>query len=106
MDQKNQASGGLSTPPFLLNMDMFGSALPTFNLKGKTEIRTACGGTVSLMIIYITFLFASLKLVHLVTKHGPLVNSFEIADAYGFEDIFSSADENFMLAVSLEDYFT
>ena len=48
-----------------------------------------------MIIIYITFMFALLKFVHLVTKHSPQVNSFEVADAYTTDDVFRPAGENF-----------
>ena len=80
---------------FLQGADIFGTQLPAFNLKGKSEVRTAFGGTVSVIIIYITFMFALLKFVQLMTKHNPLVNMYEIADAFTTDDVFSPADENF-----------
>ena len=80
---------------FLKKADIFGTQLPAFNLKGQSQVRTIFGGTFSVIIIYITFMFAMLKFVHLMTKHGPQVNSFELADAYSTDDVFRPADENF-----------
>ena len=54
---------------FISKLDIFGKAVPAFNIKGRGKVDTVCGGLASLFIIYITFLYASLKLMHLNSKH-------------------------------------
>ena len=79
-------------PKVLLTLDMFGAPLPTFNLKGEEKVRTHCGGCTSLIIIYVTFLFATLKLQHLLSKHNPTVNTFVQRDALDENEIWSGED--------------
>ena len=40
---------------------MFGAALPTFNIGGKTKTSSHFGGCVSLLVMLLTFLFSTLK---------------------------------------------
>ena len=56
--------------------DFYGAPLPSFNIKGEDSIKSNCGGCVSLVIMYVTFIFAILKLQHLLDRHNPIINSF------------------------------
>ena len=51
---------------FLKGLDMFGKQTPQLNVRGESEVRTNFGGVVSLFILFITFLFASHKMLQLV----------------------------------------
>ena len=83
-------------PNMLLTLDMFGSPLPSFNIKGEDTVRTHFGGCVSFIIMFVAFLFATLKLQHLLSRHNPSVNYFVERDAYDGEFIWSGEDfENF-----------
>ena len=69
--EKQQTIG---LPRCLKELDMFGESIPSFNLRGKTKVKSFTGGSVSLVIIYIVILFAALKLMHLFSKHNPSIN--------------------------------
>ena len=64
--QKPQPTSKVALPRMLLTMDMFGEPLPTFNIKGESDVRTHCGGCISITIIYIVFYFAAVKMQHLL----------------------------------------
>ena len=64
------------------------------------------GGGVSLVIVITTFLFASLKFVHLVSRSNPNVSMHIETDAYGADDKLVTYEEKFMMAVAVEEYFT
>ena len=92
-------------PKMLLTLDMFSAPLPVFNLKGRESVRTYCGGCVSLVIMYVTFLFALLKLQHLLSKHNPTVNTFTEHAAFGESDVWTGEENNdFMMAFTVVDY--
>lgn len=94
-------------PSMLLTLDMFGAGIPAFNVMGKDQVRTHCGGCLSLVILSVTFLFATLKLQHLLSRHNPSVNTFVEKDAFDDSDIWLGTDnEDFMLAVTVVDYAT
>ena len=82
----------LGLPRMLLTLDMFGSPLPAFNVRGEQSVRTHCGGCVSLLIMYLTFIFATLKLQHLMSKHNPSVNYFVERDAFDESDVWDGED--------------
>ena len=52
-------------------IDLFGAAIPQFNLQGKDEVRTATGGFFSLLVIITSLMFAILKLEHLLSRKSP-----------------------------------
>ena len=47
---------------FLKNIDIFGKQTPQLNIRGQNKIKTHLGGCITLIILIITFLFASLKM--------------------------------------------
>ena len=59
--QKPELPCGVVLPKILQTMDMFGEPLPTFNIKGKSEVRTHCGGCLSMALIFTVIMFATLK---------------------------------------------
>ena len=46
----------------LKSADIFGADLPGFNLRGKESVQTSCGAIMTIFIVALSFLFASLKL--------------------------------------------
>ena len=51
-------------------------------------------------------MFALHKFTHLILKHNPQVNSYEVKDAFGDDYRFETSESDFMLAVAMEDYNT
>lgn len=76
----------------LLTLDMFKEPLPAFNIEGEGHIRTYCGGCVSLIIVYVLFLFAMLKLTHLMSRQNPQVNTYVEREAFDESDIWYVED--------------
>ena len=58
----------------LKKVDVFGEALPTFNLKGETHVNTMTGGLCTFLIIIICLAYGCLKFIHLVDKVNPSVS--------------------------------
>ena len=74
-------------------------------MNGRDRIGTSAGGILSLVIMFITFLFASLKMMHLASRHNPTVRYFVEEDFFEPSYKFNFQDENFMLAFALEGVF-
>ena len=92
---------------FLKNVDIFGASLPSFTLNGRRDVsRTQLGGVMSLVVLYIIFLFSCIKFIHLVERNNPTVNTYMRKDAFANNQTLSLKDSNFMIAFALEDYFT
>ena len=100
-EKKNRGLGHV-----LKQIDMFGKPMPAFNIHGKDEVNTSCGGFVSLVIIFITIMFGGLKLSHLTTRKGPTINTYVQTDVFSGEDVFNTVENNFMAAFSLQEYMT
>ena len=58
------------------SLDMFTQDLPGFNIKGRTKVASVCGAVMSLAIIVIMLLYATLKFIHLMSRVNPTINSF------------------------------
>ena len=65
---------GLGISSMLQRMDMFLSPVPSFNIDGRSHLTTMTGGIITFAILYVTFLYATLKFTHLMSKHNPSVN--------------------------------
>ena len=87
----------------LKTLDIFGKPVPQFGFKGEKTVRTKAGGCLSFIVITITFLFAVLKLQHMLLKRNPTVT--QLTETGGTNDeIFDLKEEGFMMAFALEDY--
>ena len=98
--------GGLPIRQTVRKMDMFLTPLPAFNLNGKQVLRTACGGIVTFVIVYTTFMFASLKFTHLVNRYNPQVNSYVNRNAFDYGDEFEMGSQQFRMAFAVERHAT
>ena len=75
---------------------MFGTEVPTFNMKGQTKVKTACGACVSILIFITTLAFALVKMDHLVKHKNPNVTTNVSPLEAGTK--FSTASDGFMMA--------
>ena len=49
-------------PQFVLDIDMFGAQIPTFNMMGRKNVTTSCGACASILIYTVTFAYGLVKL--------------------------------------------
>ena len=103
---KEPSKSYIGLPRMLLTLDMFSEPLPAFNIDGSGSVRTYCGGCVSLLMMYVIFLFAVLKFQHLISKHNPSVNTFVERDAFDENDVWVGSETDFMMAFAVTDYLT
>ena len=76
-----------------------------FNIGGASYVWTHCGGCVTLMILVVLFLFAVLKLQHLLSNHNPQVNYFVERDAFDENYIWNAEqDDDFMVAFTVTNF--
>ena len=91
---------------FITNIDLFDEAVPTHNLNGKRTVGSTIGGLTTLSMFYIIFLFGMTKLLHLVSRQNPTVNNYSRKDAFESDQKLSLNDSQFMIAFTMESYFT
>ena len=89
----------------LERQDMFGVSVPQFNLRGESQVKTICGGGFSVFILGITFLFAWIKLAHLIEKKNPQIITNIQEDAFREGETLDTTEDDFMMAFGLEDFF-
>ena len=89
---------------FLKNLDIFGEPVPSFNLGGRTSIKTWLGACVSVQIIIILIAFGIQKLSHLILRKNPIINTnmFPIPE----NTKYALDQDEFMLAVAAENFDT
>ena len=71
MKKRSESYAGLGLPKMLLDVDLFPAPIPQFNSKGENGVKTYFGGLISLIILYLFFLFAVVKFEQLITRHNP-----------------------------------
>ena len=47
----------------LEKIDVFGTALPAFNLKGRSQVHTKTGGVLTFVISVVMLIYAAIKLI-------------------------------------------
>ena len=58
----------------LKRFDVFGQPLPLFNLRGSSEVHTMTGGVLTFVIVTIFFIYGTIKMIQLVSRHNPNVS--------------------------------
>ena len=74
-------------------MDLFGAEIPKFTLGGHKSVQTLFGGLVSFCIVYVTFLFAVMKLQHMIIKKNPTINFSVDEEAMTEGDRFDTQED-------------
>ena len=64
----------MTTGEAFKKIDIFGSQLPGFNLKGNERVNSIVGGFCTLMLILIISTYATLKFSNLITKLVSIIN--------------------------------
>ena len=101
---KMKTSKALFRNSMLEHIDAFGLPLPTFNLKGKQIVHTRIGGVCTLIISIIVILYATIKFIHLQTKHNPGMSSYYKDTKDGFA--INLNEQKFRFAFTVEDFNT
>ena len=100
--KQTQNKGACSIGSALSKFDGFGSDLPTFNLKGETNVQTCSGGVLTLLITLVTLAYAAIKSVHLASKKNPQVTEFTEEGFFESSDVLNLSDVGFLMAFSVE----
>lgn len=85
-------------------LDMFGVSLPMFNIHGQTVTNTVCGGVASFVVLFIFFLYATLKLSHLLSKYNPDISTVVETNFYDQNTRLRLGDLDFSIAFTIEGY--
>lgn len=84
--------------------DNFGKEIPSFNLRGETNVRTVMGGVVTTLIIIIALVFATIKMFQFFTGHNPEITVFTSLGYVQADDKVNLNDINFRMAFVVEGF--
>ena len=84
---------------------MLGENVPSLTMNGKSSIKTFTGAIISILVMSLTTLFALLKLQFLLMRKSPDVVEYIKASAFDYTDIYNTAENDFMMAISVENYY-
>ena len=88
----------------LTQFDSFGRAIPSFTLKGETEVKTAIGGLLTVAVTILVAIFAFTKAHELANPQNPTINSINLPNAIDEEETINIGDSNFRFAFNLEGF--
>ena len=94
--------GRLRIGQALKNLDIFGEPLPTLNIEGKSHIYSLLGGICTLVTIFVVMIFAAVKFEQLITRHNPIMSSYERDLPLG--EVMNLSERKFRIAFAVEDY--
>lgn len=89
---------------FIKELDLFGKAVPSFSLGGRTTIKTYAGALLSFIILSLTFLFGLLKFQQLIEKKNALINTN--FDPLADDTKYQTNSGDLVLAATAENYLT
>ena len=58
---------------YIRSLDSFGKEVPAFNINGQSQVQTLVGGCLTLLIMIITFSYATSKMIDLSQKKDPFI---------------------------------
>ena len=58
---------------YIRSLDSFAKEVPAFNIKGQSQVQSLVGGCLTLLIIIVTFSYATSKMIDLAQKKDPFV---------------------------------
>lgn len=66
---------------------MFGESLPTFNVKGNTEVSTTTGGILTVLIVIVLLIYGAIKFDMLMDKYNPEISEVTEKEIYDEDEI-------------------
>ena len=93
----------MTTGEVFKKIDTFGDYLPSFNLKGKEKVNSIVGGFCTLILILTVFMYATLKFSNLITKPGPIINSYYTENEMDGVSV-NLNEQNYKFAFTVESY--
>lgn len=94
----------LDAKTVLERFDIFGQALPTFNLNGKGKVNTIAGGFLTVIILGVVLAYGTTKMIQLESKANPNISSYLKEAAFDYTDMIDLNEENFRIAFAVEGF--
>ena len=89
---------------YIRSLDSFAKEVPAFNIQGQSKVQTLVGGCFTLLIMIITFSYATGKMIDLSQKKDPLVTQSVEKDIYDPSKGLYLNQANFRFAIGATNY--
>ena len=80
--------------------------MPTFNLKGESEVKSVVGGLLTLTIIAVVLYYASNTLIDVFERKNPIISTNNIKDYYDEKDELDLDEANFRFAIGAKEFYS
>ena len=89
---------------YIRSLDSFAKEVPAFNIQGQSQVQTLVGGCFTLLIMIITFSYATSKMIDLSQKKDPFITQSVEKDFYDASKGLNLNQANFRLALGAINY--
>lgn len=86
----------------LSSFDLFKRDLPQFNIRGSKKVSSACGSSMSLLVISILLLYITVKFSKYISRTNPSISTFEDVGYFDSSKKFNLHDAGVRLAFGFE----
>ena len=89
---------------YIRSLDSFAKEVPAFNIQGQSQVQTLVGGCITLLIMIITFSYATSKMIDLSQKKDPFITQSVEKDFYDPSKGLNLNKANFRIAIGATNY--
>ena len=88
----------------LQSIDMFGTSLPMFNIKGRSTVHGTTGGIMTFLVLSVWLTYACHKFVQLILMSNTQVSEVIEQNFFDYKKRLNLGDIGFKVAFSVEGY--
>jgi hypothetical protein len=88
------------------SIDIFGVATPNLNFRKKEAVTSVTGMFMTILVYFIFFLYAAIKIMVLVKKANPAITMTEVPNGINAEYVVNFKERGFKIAWSAESYLS
>ena len=85
---------------FIREQDGYAAKIPSFNVRGESEVKTFVGGLISLLITGLTLSYAIGKWIELIERQHPVITEHEVPNFYDEDNRLDVSKTDFRIAVA------
>ena len=85
-------------------LDLFKQRLPTFNIRGRTHVPSIAGGLLSFIIFFVMLMYATLKLIQMLSRANPTVSSYLQSGVLDSTNVVNFKEKNLRFAFGVEGF--
>ena len=83
---------------------MFPESLPGFNLRGKSQTSSTVGGAFSVLILMLTLMYGTNKMIQLLSRKNPTISTFTEPNALDSSEVLDLYESNIHFAFGVQKF--